>query len=91
MGFMRWWVQFGIIIFFGSKQFVLCQKLKELKCSFKVLNRQRFSHVSNRAQQAVVALKQAQLDFHDSPGNLELRSKVDKLTKKARFLSKVER
>ncbi|XP_052176632.1 uncharacterized protein LOC127790939 [Diospyros lotus] len=69
----------------------MCQKLKELKCSFKALNRQRFSHISDRAQQAVAALKQVQLDLHDNPRNLELRSKVDKLTKESRFLSEAER
>lgn len=42
---------------YGTRQFILCKKLKALKYPLKILNRREFSHISERAAAAQIKLE----------------------------------
>lgn len=61
----------------GTKQFILCRKLKLLKRGLRQLNSTHFAHISSKAEEARRKLKQAQLMLHsnleDDIGKQEVR------------------
>ncbi|KAI3463915.1 hypothetical protein Pfo_020578 [Paulownia fortunei] len=60
----------------GTEQFILCKKLKALKCPLKQLNLKHFAHISVRASKADQDLKEAQMQLHDLPGNVLLQTTI---------------
>ncbi|KAK6128249.1 hypothetical protein DH2020_038008 [Rehmannia glutinosa] len=60
----------------STKQFMLCKKLKNLKCPLKELNIKHFSHISSRAAKAKEDLEWGQLQLHDDPTNVDLQNFV---------------
>ncbi|KAK6162607.1 hypothetical protein DH2020_002448 [Rehmannia glutinosa] len=75
----------------GTKQFMLCKKLKHLKRPLKELNNKHFSHISSRAAKANEDLEQAQLQLHDDPMNVDLQNFVATMRKQSMSLSEAER
>ncbi|XP_022880540.1 uncharacterized protein LOC111397792 [Olea europaea var. sylvestris] len=67
----------------GTKQFVLCKKLYNLKGALKELNAKHFGHISIRANDAKRELEAAQLRLHDQPANVHYQLMVAQLRKKA--------
>lgn len=53
----------------GTRQFVLCRKLKSLKYPLKQLNRRDFSHISEKAEAARTELETYQGYLHDRPSD----------------------
>ncbi|KAK6119511.1 hypothetical protein DH2020_046746 [Rehmannia glutinosa] len=75
----------------GTKQFMLCKKLKHLKRPLKELNNKHFSHISSRAAKAKEDLERAQLQLHDDPTNVDLQNFVATMRKQSMSLSEAER
>ncbi|KAK6162507.1 hypothetical protein DH2020_002348 [Rehmannia glutinosa] len=75
----------------GTKQFMLCKKLKHLKRPLKELNNKHFSHISSRAVKAKEDLERAQLQLYDDPTNVDLQNFVATMRKQSMSLSEVER
>ncbi|KAK6122441.1 hypothetical protein DH2020_043832 [Rehmannia glutinosa] len=75
----------------GTKQFMLCKKLKHLKRPLKELNNKHFSHISSRATKAKEDLERAQLQLHDDPTNVDLQNFVATMRKQSMSLSEAER
>ncbi|KAK6163762.1 hypothetical protein DH2020_000626 [Rehmannia glutinosa] len=73
----------------GTKQFMLCKKLKHLKRPLKELNNKHFSHISSRAAKAKEDLERAQLQLHDDPTNVDLQNFVATMRKQSMSLSEV--
>lgn len=69
----------------GTKQYILCRKLKLLKKPMMELNRKHFGHMSTKAEQARKQLKQAQILFHDNPHDECIKAMVRELQEKAVF------
>ncbi|KAI5653286.1 hypothetical protein M9H77_30473 [Catharanthus roseus] len=75
----------------GTKQYILCRKLKLLKKELKELNRRYFAHISVKAENARVVLKRTQIELHDRPLDDNLKAKVRDLQLKTIFLIDAER
>ena len=75
---------------YGSKMFVLCRKLKDLKMHLKELNSQEFSHISTGSAEANAALIHLQNSLHDSPGDVLLQGHVMEAKAKALKLANAE-
>ncbi|KAK4438694.1 hypothetical protein Salat_0203900 [Sesamum alatum] len=56
----------------GTAQFNLCRKLKALKGLLKAFNNLHFSHISVRANEADLALQDAQVQLESDPENANL-------------------
>ncbi|GFZ21585.1 hypothetical protein Acr_29g0007470 [Actinidia rufa] len=74
----------------GTAMYRLCKRLKALKGPLKFLNRQQFSHISARAEEAEENLVQAQQQLHDNPGDSVLQATVPELRSKALKLAEAE-
>lgn len=59
--------------YWGTKQYILCKKLKSLKKPLKQLNARAFSHISERAEQARMELDKAQKQMYDLPENEQVK------------------
>lgn len=75
----------------GTKQFILCRKLKELKHPLKRLNAKAFSHIFSRTERARLQLESIQSRLHNSPQDLTLRHEEEKAKTKTIFLAKAEK
>lgn len=75
----------------GTKQFGLRRKLKLLKSCLRGLNRQKFSHIVERARVARKELKKQQILLHDNPTDSPLLKSVKKLQFQAANLIEAER
>ncbi|KAK4432867.1 hypothetical protein Salat_1048900 [Sesamum alatum] len=75
----------------GTAQFNLCRKLKALKGSLKAFNNLHFSHISARANEADLALQDAQVQLESDPENDNLQDSMGELRKKVVFLAEAER
>ncbi|KAK6142302.1 hypothetical protein DH2020_022650 [Rehmannia glutinosa] len=75
----------------GTKQFMLCKKLKHLKRPLKELNYKHFLHISSRATKVNENLERAQLHLHDDPTNVDLWNFVATIRKQTMSLSESER
>ncbi|XP_022846184.1 uncharacterized protein LOC111368907 [Olea europaea var. sylvestris] len=75
----------------GTKQFILCKKLHNLKGALKELNAKHFGHISIRANDAKRELKATQLRLHDQPANVHYQLTMAQLRKKAMGLCEAER
>ncbi|XP_022848848.1 uncharacterized protein LOC111371175 [Olea europaea var. sylvestris] len=67
----------------GTKQFVLCKKLRKLKVALKELNSKHFGRISTRANEAKSELEAAQIQLENQPRNLEFQVLVKSLRKKS--------
>ncbi|KAI5639961.1 hypothetical protein M9H77_00287 [Catharanthus roseus] len=76
---------------YGTKQYEICRRLKELKGNLRGLNRQHFSHIQERARNAREELKSHQIRLQNSPNDGVLRELVYKLNGQATILSEAER
>ena len=74
----------------GTTMYKLCKRLKTLKRSLKILNRQQFSYISARAEEAEESLFQAQQQLHDNPEDTNLQITIPNLRTKAIRLAKAE-
>ncbi|GFY81235.1 hypothetical protein Acr_01g0010440 [Actinidia rufa] len=74
----------------GTAMYKLCKRLKALKGPLKILNRQQFSHISARTEEAEENLAQAQQQLHDNPGDSVLQATVLELRSKALKLAEAE-
>ncbi|GFY95893.1 hypothetical protein Acr_11g0001990 [Actinidia rufa] len=74
----------------GTAMYKLCKRLKALKGPLKILNRQQFSHISARTEEAEENLVQAQQQLHDNPGDSVLQATVLELRSKALKLAEAE-
>ena len=76
--------------FVGTPQFILSQKLKELKISLKSLNRQHFSNLSVRVENARDKLFDLQRRLITSPGDEDIRSREAQVLQELISYSKAE-
>lgn len=76
---------------YGTKQYIMCRKLKLLKKPLKDLNRQEFSHIAERARRAREELKKQQMLLQGSPQDVRLKEMVHKLYVQANSLTEAER
>ncbi|GFZ08668.1 hypothetical protein Acr_20g0004760 [Actinidia rufa] len=74
----------------GTAMYKLCKRLKALKGPLKILNKQQFSHISARTEEAEENLVQAQQQLHDNPGDSVLQATVLELRSKALKLAEAE-
>ena len=74
----------------GTSMYKLCKRLKALKGPLKVLNRQQFSYISARAEEAKEILFETQQKLHDNPEDTNLQITVPKLRAKALRLAEAE-
>jgi len=56
----------------GNPMFILCSKLRLLKCRLKQLNKESFSDISSRTVEARIDLRNIQDALHNDPLNLQL-------------------
>ncbi|KAL7191131.1 hypothetical protein ACSBR2_023242 [Camellia fascicularis] len=70
--------------------FRVCQKLRQLKASLKILNKKDFGDISIRVQASKASLDLVQFKLDRDPGNLELQVQERKEFKNYLDLSKVE-
>lgn len=77
--------------FRGTKQYVLCSKLRVLKSHLRQLNRKHFSHISERAGQANASLSTAEFSLQSQPHNPEILAQVSSLKHQAWTLNNAER
>ncbi|XP_019195665.1 PREDICTED: uncharacterized protein LOC109189506 [Ipomoea nil] len=75
----------------GSKQYILAKKLKSLKGPLRTLNRNAFSHISERTRVAKEAYSVAQDELDVLNANEQERAYVNDLRKRALFLMEAER
>lgn len=75
---------------YGTKQYRFCKKLKALKSPLKTLNRQDFSHISERAKRAHVNFVEAQNMLMNDPTSNDLKAKVKESRRAANFLLEAE-
>ncbi|XP_031124369.1 uncharacterized protein LOC116027082 [Ipomoea triloba] len=75
----------------GSKQLILSKKLKALKGPLRKLNRQNFSHISERVKSAKDVLAEAQENFDVINAGEDERTTLRALKAKAVFLLEAER
>lgn len=76
---------------FGTKQFILCMKLKALKNPLKTLNKQEFNHISERARRAQEAYAEAQNLLMNNPTSTSLQSRAKDFRRTANFLLEAEK
>lgn len=76
---------------YGTRQFILCKKLKALKYALKILNRREFSHISEQAAAARIKLEEAHQRWHDSPLDASLVQMADRAKTQVLFLDKAEK
>ena len=74
----------------GSPMFQLCKKLKRLKVELKKLNRECYSDLSSRVQQAKHDLESVQWDIQRQPTNISLHGEESRLVKLYGDLSRDE-
>lgn len=77
--------------FVGTEQYKLCRRLRVLKGPLRTLNKNHYSHISVRAEQAREELEHAQQRLHDSPTDQELQDRVRSKRKMAWDLTEAER
>lgn len=76
---------------FRTKQYCLCMKLKALKPLLKSLNRQVFSHISERVVRAQEVYAEAQNLLMNNPTSPNLKIRVKEWRKHTNFLLEAER
>lgn len=76
---------------YGTKQFRFCMKLKALKHALKTLNRQHFSHISERTKRAQDSYVAAQNMLLNDPSSHSLKDRVKETKKAVNFLLEAER
>lgn len=76
---------------YGTKQYILCMKLKKLKPLLKSLSRQHFTHISERASRAQKAFSENQKLLLNDPNSLLLKDKVKESRITANFLLEAKR
>lgn len=76
---------------YGTKQFVLCMKLKALKYPLKMLNKNAFSRISERVAAAQEDYSKAMNLLMASPHSDALKAHVKLCRSKANFLLEAER
>ncbi|KAL2226774.1 UNVERIFIED_CONTAM: hypothetical protein Sindi_2036100 [Sesamum indicum] len=69
----------------GTPQFILCKRLKSPKGPLKAFNTQHYSHISNRAKEADLALQDAQNQLESNPGDVALRGLFGRSQEEGRF------
>ncbi|KAI5662745.1 hypothetical protein M9H77_22068 [Catharanthus roseus] len=57
----------------GTKQYILCYKLKKLKRSLKDLNKKHYGYISSKTEAVKSELKQKQEELHDNPHDEQLK------------------
>lgn len=75
----------------GTKQYILCMKLKVLKQPLKTLNRLDFSHISKRVKKAQDDYVIAQKQVLNNPTSSTLKSTMVDCRRHANFLLEAER
>lgn len=81
----------GTLMYGGTKQFILCNKLSKLKGVSKELNIKPFGHISTRANKAKNEFEVAQLQLDNQPMNENFQHMVAKLRKIVVGLCEAER
>lgn len=75
---------------FGTKQFILCMKLKALKGPMKLMNKNAFSRISDRVNPTQDDYSKAINLLMESPHSKVLKEHVKQCRSKANFLLEVE-
>ncbi|KAH6786951.1 hypothetical protein C2S52_006503 [Perilla frutescens var. hirtella] len=76
---------------YGTEQYRLAKKLKELQKHLKQLNKDKFEGITNKAKESKRELEEHQIQLDADPLNVELREKIPSLRKKALFQAEAER
>ncbi|KAL8463849.1 hypothetical protein ACS0TY_033700 [Phlomoides rotata] len=76
---------------FGTRQFVLCKKLKGLKRELKVLNKRAFGHICERTEAADTRLGVLQVKVLEGNGTLADKTKIEEVKDRVKWLKKVEK
>lgn len=73
-----------------TRQFVLCQKMQNLKGVLKQLNTKHFAYISTWVDKVNMELKEAQTDLLGQPTNVLVQSNDARLRKEAMALCEAE-
>ncbi|KAL8472289.1 hypothetical protein ACS0TY_029490 [Phlomoides rotata] len=75
----------------GTKQFILCKKLKGLKRDLKILNKKEFGHICERTEAAVNRLSVLQVRLLEGHGNDDTKIEIQQVKGRVNWLKKVEK